>query len=62
MLYIDRDRALSLGRSYRQVKEIFKAAGIRIPSSLDLEEYEESILLKSKKKMKQNMILLLLAT
>ena len=63
MLYIDRDRALSLGRGYRQVKEIFKAEGIMIPSSLDLEEYEESCLMKPKKEdKKQNMILLLLAT
>ena len=45
------------------MKEIFKAAGIMIPSSLDLEEYEESCLMKPKKEdKKQNMILLLLAT
>ena len=62
-VYIDRDRALSLGRSYRQVKEIFKVEGIMIPSSLDFEEYEESCLMKPKKEdKKQNMILLLLAT
>ena len=33
----------------RQVKEMFKAAGIKIPSSLNLKEFEENYLMKPKK-------------
>ena len=29
----------------RQVNEMFKTAGVKIPSSLDLEEFEESYLI-----------------
>ena len=45
-----KDGTVIVEEANRQVKEIFKAAGIRIPSSLDLEEFEESFLLKPKKK------------
>ena len=45
-----KDGTVIVEEANRQVKEIFKAAGIRIPSSLDLEEFEESCLLKPRKK------------
>ena len=45
-----KDGTVIVEEANRQVKEIFKAAGIRISSSLDLEEFEESLLLKPKKK------------
>ena len=45
-----KDGTVIVEEANRQVKEIFKAAGIRIPSSLDLEEFEESFLLKPRKK------------
>ena len=45
-----KDGTVIVEEANRQVKEIFKAAGIKIPSSLDLEEFEESCLLKPRKK------------
>lgn len=45
-----KDGTVIVEEANRQVKEIFKAAGIKIPSSLDFEEFEESCLLKTKKK------------
>ena len=45
-----KDGTVIVEEANRQVKEIFKAAGIKIPSSLDFEEFEESCLLKPKKK------------
>ena len=50
-----KDGTVIVEEANRQMKEIFKAAGIKIPSSLDFEEFEESCLLKPKKKnMKWN--------
>ena len=37
----------------KQVKEIFKAAGLKIPSSLDLKEIEENYLMKLRKLKKK---------
>ena len=45
-----KDGTVIVEEANRQVKEIFKAAGIKIPSSLDIEEFEESCLLKPRKK------------
>ena len=44
-----KDGTVIVEEANRQVKEIFKAAGIRIPSSLNLEEFEENYLLKPRK-------------
>lgn len=42
-----------VGEVNRQVKEIFKAAGIKIQSSLDLEELEKSCLMMPNKENKK---------
>ena len=44
-----KDGTIIVEEANKQVKEIFKAAGVKIPSSLDLEEFEESYLMKPKK-------------
>lgn len=44
-----KDGTVIVEEANRQVKEIFKAAGIRIPSSMNLEEFEENYLLKPRK-------------
>lgn len=45
-----KDGTVIVEEANRQVKEIFKAAEVRISSSLDLEDFEESCLLQPKKK------------
>ena len=47
-----KDGTIIVEEANRQVKEVFKAAGIKIPSSLNLEEFEENCLMKPKKKQK----------
>ena len=47
-----KDGTIIVEEANRQVKEMFKAAGIKIPSSLNLEEFEENCLMKPKKKQK----------
>ena len=44
-----KDGTVIVEEANRQVKEIFKAAGIKIPSSMNLEEFEENYLLKPRK-------------
>ena len=44
-----KDGTIIVEEANRQVKEIFKAAGIKIPSSLNLEEFEENCLMKPMK-------------
>ena len=44
-----KDGTIIVEEANRQVKEMFKAAGIKIPSSLDLKEFEENCLMKPKK-------------
>lgn len=48
----NKDGTIIVEEANRQVKEVFKAAGIKIPSSLNLEEFEENCLMKPKKKQK----------
>ena len=44
-----KDGTIIVEEANRQVKEIFKAVGIKIPSSLNLKEFEENYLMKPKK-------------
>ena len=44
-----KDGTIIVEEANRQVKEMFKAAGIKIPSSLNLKEFEENYLMKPKK-------------
>ena len=44
-----KDGTIIVEEANRQVKEMFKAVGIKIPSSLNLEEFEENCLMKPKK-------------
>lgn len=44
-----KDGTIIVEEANRQVKEMFKAAGIKIPSSLNLEEFEDNCLMKPKK-------------
>lgn len=47
-----KDDTIIVEEANRQVKEIFKAAGIKIPSSLNLKEFEENFLKTKKEKQK----------
>ena len=47
-----KDGTIIIEEANRQVKEIFKAAGIKIPSSLNLKEFEENFLKPKKEKQK----------
>ena len=47
-----KDGTIIVEEANRQVKEIFKAVGIKIPSSLNLEEFEENYLMKPKMEKK----------